>query len=265
MKNNVYEFKKKKAEEKKKGFCQKKRVGIDLPFDYEELVSITGPEYVRDLYRDGITVLPYEELKKNFTGILLGAIAKPTFTNVSGFQVADDYYHHSGHSWVQPLQDGWVRIGIDHFTSKVFGPADKINLPPVGTFLKQGEVGWVLTRKGHTAPMQSPVSGTVFAVNDQIRKQPKIAQGDPYEEGWLFLIDSRDLKLNLKGLYFGKECFEWMEKENRNLLEFLGAGYERLAATGGDLIDDICGLFPEMDWDRMVRTFLRTNPDISVA
>nr|MBC8360972.1 glycine cleavage system protein H [Candidatus Desulfatibia profunda] len=258
MKNNVIEFKKKKADGKKNGFHQKKLIGIDLPFDYEEVVSITGSEYVRNLFRDGRTVLPYEELRRNVAGFLLKAIEKPKYMNISGFQVAD-YYYHSGHSWVHLEHDGRVRIGIDDFISKVFGPADTINLPPVGAFLKQGEVGWVLTRNGHKAPMQSPVSGTVFAVNDKVRKQPEIAQGDPYEEGWLFLIDPADLKLNLKGLYFGKECFEWMEKENRNLLEFLGAEYERLAATGGGLIDDIYGHFPEMDWDRMVRTFLRTK------
>jgi len=42
-------------------------------------------------------------------------------------------------------------------------------------------------------------------------------------------------------------------------LKFLGPKSERLAATGGDLIDDIFGQFPEMDWDRLVETFLRTK------
>ena len=134
MKNNIIEFKKKKTDGKKNGFHQKKLIGIDLPFDYEEVVSITGPEYVRHLHRDGIAVLSNEELKKNFADILLKAIETPTYVKLSGVQVADNYYHHIGHSWVQPLQDGWVRIGIDDFTSKVFGPADPIHLPNVGDF-----------------------------------------------------------------------------------------------------------------------------------
>ena len=259
MKNNVYEFKKKKTDGKKNGFHQKKLIGIDLPFDYEEVVSITGPEYVRHLHRDGIAVLPNEELKKNFADMLLRAIEKPTFAKVSGVQVADNYYHHIGHSWVQPLQDGWVRIGIDDFASKVFGPADPINLPPVGNFLMQGEVGWVLNRNDHEAPMQSPVSGIVFAVNDRIKEQPEITHDDPYGEGWLFLLNPVSLKIDMKALYLGKKCFQWIENEIQNLLKFLGPNCERLAATGGDLIDDIFGHFPEIDWDRLVRTFLRTK------
>ena len=262
MNNNVYEFKKKKGDREKNGFHQKKIIGIDLPFDYEEVVSITGPEYVRNLHRDGIAVLPNEELKKNFADILIKAIEKPTFAKVSGVQVADNYYHHIGHSWVQPLQDGWVRIGIDDFTAKVFGPVDPINLPPVGDFLMQGEVGWVLNRNDHEAAMQSPVSGIVFAVNDRIKEQPEIAHNDPYGEGWLFILNPVSLKIDMKTLYLGKKCFQWIENEIQNLLKFLGPRCERLAATGGDLVDDIFGHFPEMDWDRLVGTFLRTKENI---
>jgi DNA-binding response OmpR family regulator len=42
----------------------KKLVGIDMPFDYAEVVSVTGPEYVRHLTSEGVSYLPYEELKK---------------------------------------------------------------------------------------------------------------------------------------------------------------------------------------------------------
>ncbi len=42
-----------------------KLVGVDEPFTYEEVLSVTGPEYVRHLQPDGYSFLPYEELKKN--------------------------------------------------------------------------------------------------------------------------------------------------------------------------------------------------------
>jgi hypothetical protein len=32
-----------------------------------------------------------------------------------------------------------------------------------------------------------------------------------------------------------------------------------LAATGGEPIDDVFGNFPEINWDRLVRTFLRAK------
>lgn len=367
MKHNVYKMKRNTSksndnnqDRKKKRVVTKKLIGVDQPFDYEEVASITGSEYVQNLHRDGVSVLPYEELKKNVPGFNLleerciwmkagvinfrlcegendcyncpfdqamrgamGEVAppkgkerqaswmiqlkkryqvaatpcihfksgriespegcsgnydccrcgvhqtlytkieskpveRPKYRRVSGFQVADDYYYHLGHSWIHLEHDGWIRVGIDDFISKLLGPLDTIDLPPTDSFLSQGEVGWVLTRNGRKIPMQSPVSGTVFCVNDKIRAQPEIVQDDPYEEGWLFLLDPANLKDNLKGLYFGNECFQWIENENRNLMEFLGPRYERLAATGGESIDDIFGHIPEVDWKRLIHTFLYT-------
>ena len=106
--------------------------------------------------------------------------------------------------------------------------------------------------------MQSPLTGTVLAVNSRAEKNPEIIHSDPYGDGWLFLLDPSDLKRNLKSLYFGRETCRWLEKENRSLLSLLGEGYERLEATGGEPIDDIFGKFPEIGWNRLVRSFLHT-------
>ena len=59
------EAKKKKAAKRKQGFDPNKLIGIDMPFDYQEVVAITGPEYVQYVNRDGYAFLPYDELKKN--------------------------------------------------------------------------------------------------------------------------------------------------------------------------------------------------------
>ena len=357
MKNNASKLNK----EKKKDVGSKRLIGIDQPFDYEEVVAATGPEYVRNLQHDGVAFVPYEKLKRNIPGYYLsedkcvwmragvinfrlcdydydcyncpfdqammtamgdkiapdqkerqaywlrhvkeryqiaatpcihflsGRIESPeecsgnykcdhctvhelldkeiqvetsertAYTNVSGYRMVEDYYYHFGHSWVHIEDDGRIKVGVDDFTSKVLGSADAINLPPVGAFLRQGEIGCVLTRDDKKAPMQSPVSGTVCAVNDKVVKQPAVAHDDPYHDGWLFMLDPANIKPDLEGLYSGKECFQWMEKESQNLHELLGPSYKRLAATGGEPIDDIFGHFPEIAWDRLVRTFLRTK------
>jgi len=53
-----------KAGAPKTAFNPKKMIGIDQPFDYDEVVAVTGPEYVQNLNRDGFAFMPYEELKK---------------------------------------------------------------------------------------------------------------------------------------------------------------------------------------------------------
>jgi DNA-binding response OmpR family regulator len=63
----------KKAGKSGHAFDPKKLVGIDQPFSYEEVASITGPEYLMNLQSDGIAFVPYEELKAR----MAATIAKP--------------------------------------------------------------------------------------------------------------------------------------------------------------------------------------------
>ena len=68
---------KKKKPVKEKAFDAEKLIGIDCPFDYEEVVSITGPEYVLNMHRDGIAFIPYEELKVNVARMMKEGIERP--------------------------------------------------------------------------------------------------------------------------------------------------------------------------------------------
>jgi DNA-binding response OmpR family regulator len=59
-----------KKAKKKKGATQpsievRKLIGIDQPFAYDDVAAVTGPEYIRNLRHDGVSVPLYEELKQN--------------------------------------------------------------------------------------------------------------------------------------------------------------------------------------------------------
>jgi len=184
---------------------------------------------------------------------------KPVYKNISGYKMIEDYYYHFGHSWVNIEKFRRVKIGMDDFITRIFGPPDAINLPPIGTSLRQGEIGCILTRNNKRAPILAPLSGTVCAVNDKLKKHPEIAYDDPYHEGWLYMLDTENLAPELAGLYSGRECFQWIERENQNLYKLMGPRYEQLAAAGGEPIDDIYVNLPEINWNLLVSKFLQTG------
>ncbi len=183
----------------------------------------------------------------------------PAYKLASGYKMADGYYYHMGHSWARFEHGGRVRVGLDDFVNKLFGAFGSVILPPLGEILKQSQVGWTVGRNSHKAAVLSPVTGTVLAVNTKAEEHPEITHEDPYHEGWLFIVEPRVPKKDLKGLYFGKESFKWMEQEGQKLMGLMGPEYEQLAATGGEVIGDILGNFPEIGWDKLVNKFLRTK------
>ena len=53
------------AKGKKKRVDTKKLIGIDQPFDYDEVAAVSGPEYIHNLRSDGVSIPYYEDLKAN--------------------------------------------------------------------------------------------------------------------------------------------------------------------------------------------------------
>lgn len=181
------------------------------------------------------------------------------YTYTAGFKLAKDYYYHFGHTWVHIEDDGFVRVGVDDFASRVFGMARALQLPPKGVRLKQGETGWAFLRNGHKAAIQSPISGKVVSLNTRALEDPRLCHEDPYTGGWVMRMDPSSLKLDLQALYYGEECSRWMEAENQRLHQLLGPEYEQLASTGAQPVDDLFGNVPGLSWETLTETLLRTR------
>ncbi len=81
---------------------------------------------------------------------------------------------------------------------------------------------------------------------------------DPYQDGWLFIVEPDAPLKSLRRLKFGEDSINWMEKENSKLMDMMGPEYANLAATGGEPVKDFFGFNPEIGWDRLVTTFLKT-------
>ena len=71
------------------------------------------------------------------------------------------------------------------------------------------------------------------------------------------VLQPKNLRKNLRSLFYGLESFAWIDDEATRLTALLEEDGYRMAATGGDAIEDIYTAVPEIGWDRLVRTFLR--------
>lgn len=179
---------------------------------------------------------------------------------IAGFQTADSYYYHRGHSWARVEHGGLVRIGIDDFALRLIGHPTRIELPKLGSHLEQTEVGWAVMREEKTAQMLSPVSGVILAANHKVLEQADTAKQDPYSSGWLLVVEPHHLRTNLKNLLFEEEAEAWLKAETQKLeAMFTSAHGLPLAATGGEIVDDIYGnVANKIGWDELVHEFLLT-------
>lgn len=198
---------------------------------------------------------PYDQMLDE--NAMMPALTPPVCDHASGFAVARDHYYHFGHTWARVEYGGRVRVGIDDFALRLLGPQDKIEIPKLGTAVEQNRPQARMIRGNNEAETLSPLDGTVVAVNPKITARAERANTSPYAEGWLMVIQPKNLRKSLKNLFYGSESLAWTDDEAGRLSSLLedAAGY-RMAATGGDAIPDIVSAVPEIGWDRLVETFL---------
>ena len=139
----------------------------------------------------------------------------PQYLNAHGYLVPRDYYLHNGHGWARVEYGGRVRIGLDDFGNHLVGKVDKFRLPSLGTRFRPGEESFILQREGHEAGVKAPVMGVVTAVNQRVLEHPTCADTDPYNSGWVMLIDPLELKSDLKDLAFGLGSVRFIETRGR--------------------------------------------------
>jgi glycine cleavage system H lipoate-binding protein len=176
----------------------------------------------------------------------------------AGFEVPPSYYFHPGHTWARLEYGGCLRVGLDDLASKVFGPADEFHLPRLGEAVRCGGGELAFSRGNHQARASCPVEGVVVASNPKAFRQAPAMCRSPYLDGWLVLIKPVQLQRDLSRLRTGDDSVAWMVEESQRLSDILTADSgQRLAATGGRVVNDVFGTVPGLDWDHLVGEFLR--------
>ena len=104
----------------------------------------------------------------------------------------DDRRFTREHEWILSLENGNLRIGITDFAQDALGDVVFVALPEVGTVVSAGDACGEVESTKSVSEIYAPVSGTVVARNDAVETAPETVNTDPYEGGWLFVLEPDD-------------------------------------------------------------------------
>ena len=90
-------------------------------------------------------------------------------------------------SWIQVEGDVAV-VGITHHAQDALGDVVFVDLPEVGKTFAQKDVAGVVESVKAAADVYMPLSGTITAVNEDLRNDPALANSDPLGKGWFFKV-----------------------------------------------------------------------------
>jgi glycine cleavage system H protein len=116
------------------------------------------------------------------------------------------------HEWAR-VDGSRAHIGITHFAQDQLGDVVFVELPKVGTRVRQMQTFGVVESVKAVSDLFAPLSGEVVEVNQGLVAHPEQVNRDPYGEGWLVVVALAD------------------PKELANLLS--AADYEKYLETAG--------------------------------
>ena len=124
------------------------------------------------------------------------------------FRVATDRFYSLEGVWAKPEGQS-VRIGMSDFLQQRNGDIAFAEIKPEGTVLAFGDEVVVIETIKVNISLGSPVGGKVTEVNPDMGVTPEVINQDPYEKGWIAVLEAGDWEADRSHLldapaYFAK-------------------------------------------------------------
>lgn len=98
-----------------------------------------------------------------------------------------DLKYSKEHEWVR-FEGDEALIGITDYAQEELGDITFVEVPAVGTKVKQMDVFSTVESVKAASDIFAPLSGEVIEVNKTLEDKPEVINESPYEKGWICRI-----------------------------------------------------------------------------
>ena len=129
------------------------------------------------------------------------------------FRVATDRLYTAEGLWVKAEAPGRVRVGLGDFLQQRSGDLAFLSVKPPGTKLVAGDDFADMETVKVTQALPSPVAGAVVEANAALELTPEVVNQDPYESGWLAVLEISNWDAERSRLLEPQAYFAVMQKQ----------------------------------------------------
>jgi len=95
------------------------------------------------------------------------------------------------HIWVR-VEGNRAVVGITDWAQHELGHITAVELPEAGDDLEQDDSFGSVEARKTVAELYAPLGGAVLEVNHEVVDSPEIINDDPYDGGWLVVVEVAD-------------------------------------------------------------------------
>lgn len=104
----------------------------------------------------------------------------------------EDVLYSSEHIWVR-VDGSMATIGITDYVQERLGDILSVEFLEADTYVERDETFGSIESVKEVVDLIAPVSGTIVVVNEDIIDDSDIINRDPYDTGWLIIIEMDNL------------------------------------------------------------------------
>lgn len=102
--------------------------------------------------------------------------------------VPSDLKYTPEHEWVK-VEGDRATVGVTEYAQKELGDVVYVELPALGEKVKaKAEMGSIESVKA-VSDIYAPLTGEILEVNDELQFSPELVNQDPYEKGWIAVVE----------------------------------------------------------------------------
>ena len=132
--------------------------------------------------------------------------------DIKGYNMPDELYYHKDHSWAR-VEGTKVTVGMNDFFQKESGDIVFSDLPEEEDDVEQGEICGKIQSRKWIGKLVAPVSGEIVEINEELEEDTSLINTDPYDKGWILVIEAGDLDSELGNLMQGEALIDFIDKE----------------------------------------------------
>lgn len=103
-------------------------------------------------------------------------------------------------TWARVMPDGCVMIGITDYAQDMLNDIIYVDISEEGSVVEHMQPFATAESNKAVSDVYSPVSGTIREINEEVVDDPSVINKDPYNAGWLVLVEPSNLDEDLSNL-----------------------------------------------------------------
>lgn len=130
---------------------------------------------------------------------------------IDDYRIPEGLYYSKEHEWAM-IKGARVTVGISDYAQKSLHEIVYVELPSVGSEVKQMETMGTVESVKAVSEIFAPVSGKIVETNKNLVENPEILNKHPYTDGWIAKIQPTNLNKELKSLMKAQKYAEYIGK-----------------------------------------------------